>query len=359
MVLPDCAFDVQDAEDLESCAESPRSCSLDGLRSPDEAWFAGDEPASLADRLSCEASACLHPVLLDSMLPGLWGAPAVLPPPPPPPLQPADSLLLEPRFQPLAELPLHLETPVAPDPEDLRGRVWELSRSAEACREVQAALARADGPTAAALACELRGHVWEAVACPHANHVLQRCIRTLRPVPAWLVEEILAWGRGGVVELAEHRFGCRVLERLLESCEEGPRRRLGACLLEHLGGLSRHPFANYCVQHLLQYGAPEHQARILQASLDEVATLATDYHGGGVVTRCMASGPRASRLELAEALLERPSLLERMAVYRFSHGAVIEMLKLGETAPRVRRLLAGKRSQLAATRYGREVLRHL
>ena len=51
-------------------------------------------------------------------------------------------------------------------------QVWRLSRDPEGCRVVQELLA----DTASALGAELKGHVWEALRCPNANHVLQKAI---------------------------------------------------------------------------------------------------------------------------------------------------------------------------------------
>merc|ERR1719436_1102020 len=53
----------------------------------------------------------------------------------------------------------------------LRGRVWELSQDAAGCREIQRAFdSAATEVDREMLAAELRGHVYEALRCPHANY---------------------------------------------------------------------------------------------------------------------------------------------------------------------------------------------
>lgn len=83
------------------------------------------------------------------------------------------------------------------------GRVWEYSQDAAGCREVQHAIEVADEDIQLRIAAELQDHVtwlqvfkalkshvifnslvfkislskvWDAACCPHANHVLQKCI---------------------------------------------------------------------------------------------------------------------------------------------------------------------------------------
>ena len=63
----------------------------------------------------------------------------------------------------------------------LTGRVWELSQDSKGCREVQQAIEEASDDVRCSLVAELCGHVLDAMRCPHANHVLQKCITCSRP----------------------------------------------------------------------------------------------------------------------------------------------------------------------------------
>merc|ERR1711881_49018 len=89
----------------------------------------------------------------------------------------------------------------------------------EGTRTVQHALeAAADVSTREMIAGELRDHVWQAIDCPCANYALQQCIYSL-PAPSvqFIIDEITAESNG-VCLAAQHRFGCRILQRLLERC---------------------------------------------------------------------------------------------------------------------------------------------
>ena len=103
--------------------------------------------------------------------------------------------------QPKEELPRLLGSrPEQNDPHccreiSLAGRVWELSQDSKGCREVQLAIEEASDDVRRGLLAEIAGHVLDAMRCPHANHVLQKCITCSRPeveastyVRVWMVK---------------------------------------------------------------------------------------------------------------------------------------------------------------------------
>merc|ERR1712023_615144 len=70
---------------------------------------------------------------------------------------------------------------IAPPSNEIRGRVWTLSQDPEGSRAVQHAFEDADAKERESLARELQGHIADAMQCPHANHVLQKCTSLLEP----------------------------------------------------------------------------------------------------------------------------------------------------------------------------------
>eukprot|EP00406_Dinophysis_acuminata_P033195 CAMPEP_0179362814 /NCGR_PEP_ID=MMETSP0797-20121207/81202_1 /TAXON_ID=47934 /ORGANISM="Dinophysis acuminata, Strain DAEP01" /LENGTH=321 /DNA_ID=CAMNT_0021078243 /DNA_START=1 /DNA_END=963 /DNA_ORIENTATION=+ len=88
-------------------------------------------------------------------------------------------------------------------------KTWVMAIMRHGCHVVQAALDVASAPKQLALAGALKGHVWEALKSPHANHVLQRCIAVL---PPGQIDFILNELQGRAVDAARHHFGCRILQ---------------------------------------------------------------------------------------------------------------------------------------------------
>jgi hypothetical protein len=204
--------------------------------------------------------------------------------------------------------------------------VWELAQQPHGSREVQQALSSANNSEDfLALACELSGHVVEAMQCPHANYVLQSCISADVPAAVQLVmREIIDAGAEAVLQAARHRFGCRVIERLFEVCtvpELGLLDELSAladCLIDDACALCLHPYGNYTMQHLLLHGLEEHRKQLHRFLKERVLDMAAHFYASAVIGQALQHGLEDDKLELARALVRSPGLLNAMA--RSRHG---------------------------------------
>lgn len=243
------------------------------------------------------------------------------------------------------------------------GGVWQLARDSEGCREVQTVLEKASSnQERIAIAMELRGHVWEALRCPHANYVVQKCIATLPPEACqFIIDEIMKRGPGSAAQTARHRFGCRILERLFESCHPSQVRRLVEDIVSEAASLSSHAYGNYVVQHVVDYGEALQQRRLAEILGGHVVTLAQDAYGSAVVAKVLSHGDTEGRVSLARAAATSPNLLATMARTRHGHVAVRQALQLLQGyAPDVYDIARGElerdAAQLSASRYGRFVV---
>lgn len=217
-----------------------------------------------------------------------------------------------------------------------------------------------DGEARVALASELRGHVWEAIRCPHANYVVQKCISMMPPQACqFIIDELLRRGTGAVASAARHRFGCRILERLLERCSQLQARPLVDDLISDAVALSSHPYGNYVVQHVLEHGPPDQQRRLCGLLGRHVATLGPDGYASAVVAKALSHGSKETRLLVARHVASSPGLVAQMARTRHGHLAVKLVLQLLEDFPQERdaacKELEADVSGLRASRYGRFV----
>ncbi|CAJ1366785.1 unnamed protein product, partial [Effrenium voratum] len=124
------------------------------------------------------------------------------------------------------------------------GRVWEYSQDSVGCREVQDAMDKCDEATLVRMATELKDHVWDAACCPHANHVLQKCILALRPGKLQFIIDVFVHQRL-VVQAARHKYGCRIIQRLIERCPSEQIEGLLRCLMKEAPLVSCHAYGNY------------------------------------------------------------------------------------------------------------------
>merc|ERR1712139_268606 len=88
------------------------------------------------------------------------------------------------------------------------GQVWSLAQDAKGSRAVQQALEDAESESVrGSIARELRGHILDAMQCPHANHVLQKCASILEASSLqFVIDEIAREDAQTICKLAQHRY---------------------------------------------------------------------------------------------------------------------------------------------------------
>jgi len=240
------------------------------------------------------------------------------------------------------------------------GQVWKLARDARGSRQVQNAFENGSNAEREALTSELKGCVWEALTCQHANHVIQKCISTISPLSAqFVIDELLQRG-GGVTQAARHCFGCRVIERLLEHCEAEQVSPMVEEFLADVASLSSHTYGNYVVQHLLQHCGDDVVSRITSI-LDQHVSTMPDMAAGGfigsVIAKALSRANNEGSRSLATTLLQDPERSAVMACSRWGHHAVKQALQLTDDLTRNKACaeLHWRSQRLNFSRYGRQV----
>jgi len=203
--------------------------------------------------------------------------------------------------------------------EQIAGLLWPLAATQQGSRVVQKVLEIADGSEQTALIAQLEGRVCEASKSPHANYVLQRCIRVL---PTKRLQFVLDELKGRAVVTARHRCGCRILQRLLE--RGFPHEQTAGLVAEVMSDadrLCRHPFGNFVLQHILDHGTDSQRSAVVCAVLPDARGLARHRIASHVLQRALArsSGPDRERLTLALA----PSAEERRSLVHSQYGSFV------------------------------------
>lgn len=233
--------------------------------------------------------------------------------------------------------------------EAISGNVWGLSRDVVGCRLVQLAFEKADPRMAKALSFELQGHIREAATSPHGNYVVQKVVTHLAPgVSSFVAEELL----GNGARFARHRFGCRILCRLLEHCskEEGTRQLVDEVLepADEALDLCRHSFGHHVVQSILEHGDSRHKELIAEVLHSDLLANANHRSASYVVEAALCH----CEAEDQHALLEKltiPAVVADLAQSRYGYFVARTLLQRNEVdseamaaaLPPVAALLAG------------------
>lgn len=236
----------------------------------------------------------------------------------------------------------------------------ELALEAHGCRLVQDAVLAAAGPTQCVLLGKFEPHIQDLYESPHGNHVLTRMIEVmpsaaLGPIISWLEGRTPA-GLSRATTVARHRFGCRVLERLIEHCSEVQLRAVMDEVASDSEALCRHPYGNFVVQHLLEHGSDVRRREVLKQMMPGIPMLAMHRTASHVVQKALDFCDEDSQGFIVASLLEAPSpnsLLE-IAVSRYG-SFVAEQLSTVTCTPGgsvVKHLFLEHREVLLQTRAG-------
>jgi len=199
--------------------------------------------------------------------------------------------------------------------------------------------------------------------CANANHVLQKCIGTMRPMDSqFIIDELVHAGPGAVAKAARHRYGCRVLQRLYEHCAPDQMRLISEDLVKDALPLCRHIFAKYVMQHLIEHGSDEHVAALTQMLALHAPALGADGSACAVIGKALEHSGSMAQVNLVQSLLQQPALLTEMSCSRHGHLAAKLALELSDGFRKRVALteLADKHyEKLKASRYGRVLIAYV
>lgn len=122
--------------------------------------------------------------------------------------------------------------------------------------------------------------------------------------------------------------------------------------------LARHPFANYVVQHILQYGRQEHRTQVINAMINgDITMLAQHRVASNVVERALDQGNLEGQRAIANALLMVPPTLLLMSCSRYGSYAVRRLLDVisGPLHDQAICQLAAGFVQLKTSKYGKQL----
>jgi len=197
------------------------------------------------------------------------------------------------------------------------------------CRAMQLALESAPAKDAVALALGLRGHVRSTIQSMHGNYVLQKIIEVVpSSVSCFIAEELV----GIAAEVSRHRFGCRVLCRLLEHLSPSDLwiSSLIDEVLMDVASLCRHTFGNYVVQHILEFGLADQQHVVVSALSKDLRGNARNQYASHGIEKALSFCSALDRDAVLEELFQDSSNLLELAEHQFGCYVIRALLKLPE-----------------------------
>lgn len=177
----------------------------------------------------------------------------------------------------------------------------QLALTKGGCRVVQKFFEVTGGADRDLIITELKDYIVDLYESPHGNFVLSRAVEVLPAAKnAFIISALL--GRG--ISVCKHRFGCRVVCRLMEHCTEDQIGPLLDEILPEVGMLAHDDYGNYIVQAALEHASEGRQLAMQAQLLPSFASLAMHKDGSRVAERLLDYCSFEGRSVAIRALLQ-------------------------------------------------------
>jgi len=215
------------------------------------------------------------------------------------------------------------------------GDVWEASRNASGCWVVQKLFQICCKEDVTRMLDQFKGRIWEALEDLHANHVLSamcdwsegrrliifECDTTARPQPANPHDP-----KKEQLYLATHRFGCRILPRILEHDgktdyvmafiekvldQSQESRTHNQNVPEHTNfDLCSSKYGHHVARSILEKGAPRHQNKIACMLKDKLMDMAKNRHATYVIEDVLEYCEFKDKEEIIGELIKKENIMQ-------------------------------------------------
>ncbi|CAH1418215.1 unnamed protein product [Lactuca virosa] len=210
----------------------------------------------------------------------------------------------------------------------LLGHVLTLSLQMYGCRVIQKAIEVVDLDQKIKMVEELDGHIMRCVRDQNGNHVIQKCIEC---VPEQHIQFIITTFFDQVVTLSTHPYGCRVIQRVLEHCEDQEtQNKVMTEILACVSMLAQDQYGNYVVQHVLEHGKPDERSIIIHELAGKIVQMSQQKFASNVVEKCLTFGDASERQLLVNEMLgttDENEPLQAMMKDQFANYVVQKVLE--------------------------------
>ncbi|KAJ0987799.1 hypothetical protein J5N97_006155 [Dioscorea zingiberensis] len=212
--------------------------------------------------------------------------------------------------------------------DQLNGHVLALSLQMYGCRVIQKAIEVVDLDQQTKMVQELDGHIMRCVRDQNGNHVIQKCIEC---IPQDAIQFIVSSFYDQVVMLSTHPYGCRVIQRVLEHCDDPKTQQIVMDeIMQCVCMLAQDQYGNYVIQHVLEHGKPEERSAIIKQLAGQIVQMSQQKFASNVVEKCLTFGGPEERQVLVNEILGTTSEnepLQAMMKDQFGNYVVQKVLE--------------------------------
>jgi pumilio RNA-binding family len=167
--------------------------------------------------------------------------------------------------------------------------------------------------------------------------------------------------KGQVYQLSTHPYGCRVIQRILEHCDQDQTAQILDEIHPQTEQLTQDQYGNYVVQHILEHGRPDDKLKITNEMRGRVVQLAQHKFASNVIEKCVTSSSRSIRALMIDEVCSSSDALFTMMKDQYANYVVQKMLDIADM-PQKRKLISQMKphiSNLKRYTYGKHIITKL
>ncbi|EDR28975.1 pumilio, putative [Entamoeba dispar SAW760] len=127
-----------------------------------------------------------------------------------------------------------------------------------------------------------------------------------------MVMDIVNALQGIVLECCKHPYGCRVVQRVIESVDYDCVTELLQVIEPHSLDLTEDQYGNYVVQNVLERGYPNDRHNILQQIKGNIVRLSMGKYSSNVIEKCFKFATPNERQQILEEIYQNNGILQMM-----------------------------------------------
>merc|ERR1712032_888791 len=134
----------------------------------------------------------------------------------------------------------------------------------------------------------------------------------------FIIDELTERGEDALGNVVRNKYGCRVVQRLLEHACAEQMRSIVEVLLTDTVAISTNSYGKYVMQHVLAYGTDNQRRCLISKLSSHISAMTSNCHGCAVITSALARGGE-DRAFLAWAIIEEPEVAVAMSCSRYGY----------------------------------------
>ena len=151
----------------------------------------------------------------------------------------------------------------------------------------------------------------------NGNHVIQRCVNSLKPPQNQFIFDITG---ENISEVATDRHGCCVLQRCITAATDQQKDELVEKIIEKAVELVQNAYGNYVVQYVIDLNSQKVNSKLAHIFMNSIQHLATQKFSSNVIEKCLQQNSEEIQQEMIQEIGKEENILKMIGDQYANYG---------------------------------------